>query len=333
VRQYFIDQETPLPDTIVPIGHVVEDMVIVLLDESGEEVGVGGIGEIAVRSEYLAAGYWRRPELTRERFQPDPEGGACRLYRTGDLGRMLSDGCLEYFGRKDFQAKVRGYTVEIAVVEAALQGLASVREAVVMTREDRPGEPRLVAYLVPAQRSVPTASALRRTLAEELPEYMIPSTFVMLDAVPLNANGKVDRRALPAPGATRPELEMPYCAPQGPVEEGLAAIWADVLGVERVGRDDPFLDLGGHSLHAVRVLARISELFQEEIKLPDFFAAPTVAGLARTVLALERAPGRVAAVARLRRALDKLSPREVTAMLQMRRERQPSGAASERAEE
>jgi acyl-coenzyme A synthetase/AMP-(fatty) acid ligase len=195
-----------------------------LLDDTGDAVGFDQIGEIAVKGRYLGCGYWRRPDLTQAAFLPDPEGGAKQVYRTGDLGIMLPDGCLVPLGRKDFQVKVRGYRVELAEVEIALLKLDSVKEAVVVGQADPHGEQRLVAYLVPGTQPVPPAGTLRRLLAQDMPDYMIPSAFVWLNSFPLTANGKVDRRALPAPDRDRPELEQAYQAPGTTTEQMLAEI-------------------------------------------------------------------------------------------------------------
>jgi len=243
-------------------------------------VGSGDIGEIAVKSCYLSPGYWRRPDLTELAFLPDPEGGSERIYRTGDLGRMLPDGLLQHLGRKDFQVKVRGYRVEISEIELILLDFPAVKEAVVVAREDRPGDQRLVAYLVQNQQSVPTVSGLRRFLNEKLPEYMIPSAFVLLDALPLTPNGKVNRLALPPPGNARPEMDNPFVAPGTPIEVELAKMWAEVLSLDEVGIHDNFFDLGGHSLLATQVISRVINTFKVELPIKSLFESPTVADMA-----------------------------------------------------
>jgi len=258
------------------------------------------IGEIAIRSRYGAAGYWRRPDLTQAAFLPDPAGGDERIYRTGDLGRMRSDGCLFHLGRKDFQVKIRGYRVEVAEVETALLELDTVKEAVVVGHEDKRGDPsaplragpsaalrtgkRLVAYIIPAGPRAPTVSELRRLLANKLPDYMVPSAFVMVDRMPLTATGKVDRRALPPPDDTRPALDSPFVAPRTPVEERLAGIWAEVLGLDRVGVHDNFLELGGDSLLATRVISRVLPQFQVKLPLRDLLEASTVAEMGEVIV-------------------------------------------------
>jgi len=280
---YFIDKDNPIVTDTVPIGYPLQDMEILLLDDDGREVGFNCVGEIAVRSCYLSPGYWRRPDLTQAKFRPDPAGGDRRIYLTGDLGRMSEDGCLEHLGRKDFQVKVRGYRIEVSEIEVALLDLAAIKEAVVVAREDRPGYQRLIAYIVPAQGQAPTSTELRRFLKAKLPEYMVPSTFVFLEAFPLTPNGKVDRLALPAPEDTRPELDTPFAAPTTPVEEDLARIWAEVLSLDQVGIHDSFFDLGGHSLAATRVVSQVIKQFLVEVPLQSLFQSPTVAEMSAVI--------------------------------------------------
>ena len=286
VRQFFFTTASPMPDGVVPIGAAVEDMDVVVLDAAGHPAGTGEPGEIGVRSAYLAAGYWNQSELTAARFVVEPDRPGTRLYRTGDLGRLRADGLLELLGRRDGMAKVRGHHVEVAEVEAALLALPGVAEAAALVREDTPGEARLVAYLGASDHDGLTPSALRRALAERLPDFMLPSAFVFLDRLPLDGNRKVDRRALPAPGPSHATRTL--AAPRTPRESELARIWAAVLDVETVGIDDDFFDLGGNSVLAALVLARAHDTWGVEIDLATFAASPTVAALAR---ALESATG------------------------------------------
>ena len=286
VRQFFFTTACTVPDGVVPIGEAVEDMDVVVLDAAGRAAESGEPGEIAVRSAYLAAGYWNQPELTAARFVVEPDRPGTRLYRTGDLGRLRSGGMLELLGRRDGMAKVRGHHVEAAEVEAALLALPGVAEAAALVREDTPGETRLVAYLVAAGHDGLTPSALRQALAERLPDFMLPSAFVFLDRLPLDGNRKVDRHALPAPGASPSTRTM--AAPRTPRERELARIWATVLDVETVGIDDDFFDLGGNSVLAALVLARAHATWGVEIDLATFAASPTIKALAR---ALEGASG------------------------------------------
>jgi amino acid adenylation domain-containing protein len=282
VRRYLVDHHTVVGQGALPAGYAIDDMDVLLVDEEGVVVDDGDIGEIAVRSAYLAVGYWRRPELTGQVFRPDPAGGNTRTYCTGDLGRLASDGCLEYLGRKDFHGKVRGHRVEVRAVEKALLDLGAFRDVVVITREDHPGEPRAVAYLV-AEQTPPPINVMRRALEQTLPQYTIPSAFVLLDQLPLTENGKVDRRALPPPGNARPSLDVSYVAPSTPLEARVAAVWAEVLQLDRVGVHDHFLDLGGDSLLAGRVLARLRTSLGIDLPLGAIFEAPTIADLSRVI--------------------------------------------------
>jgi amino acid adenylation domain-containing protein len=234
---------------VVPIGRRSAKNALYLLDRTGRLVPFGVGGELHVGGLGVARGYLGRPDLTAERFVPDPFGSSPggRLYRTGDLARYLPDGMLAFLGRIDNQVKVRGFRIELGEIEAALVALAGVREAVVLAREDAPGDRRLVAYVV----GDAPAGALRQALQERLPAYMVPAAFVATAALPLTPNGKVDRKALPAPEWQ--SAAESYLAPRTPVEEVLAGIWAELLGLERVGAADRFFDLGGHSLLATQV--------------------------------------------------------------------------------
>lgn len=284
IRLFCIDTETRLTGGFAPVGYAVEDMEVLLRDDEGLGVGCNEIGEIAVKSRYLSPGYWRRPDLTQAKFLPDPNGGAERLYLTGDLGRMLPDGCLEHLGRKDFQVKVRGHRIEVGEIETALLALDTIKEAVVVAREDRPDDKRLVAYLVPTHKPAPIVNSLRRALSETLPDRMIPSAFVLLDALPLTPTGKVDRRALPAPGRTRPALDNPFVAPCTPVEKALADVWAEVLGVDQVSVLDNFLELGGDSLLAAKVVAWVRETFHVDVPPWALLEAPTMVDMVAVIV-------------------------------------------------
>src|SRR6185295_9129116 len=245
---------------------------------------IGVPGELLIGGAGLARGYFGRPDLTAERFIPDPFSGAlgARLYRTGDLARWLASGEVEFLGRLDHQVKVRGHRIELGEIEAALAEHPSVRAAVAVVREDAPGDQRLVAYVVAGDGTAPANGELRRHLRDKLPEYMVPATFVPLDALPLTPNNKVDRRALPAPETAGGERRA-YVAPRTLAEELLAGIWAEVLKVERVGVQDNFFDLGGHSLLAAQVVSRLREAAQLELPLRALFQNPTIEGLAGVV--------------------------------------------------
>ncbi len=268
------------------IGVPIPDLSLHLLGPDGEPVPVGVPGEICVGGAGVARGYLNRPELTAERFVGDPFGEG-RLYRSGDLARRRADGELEYLGRADSQVKVRGFRIEPGEVEAALRALPGVRDAVVVARADGSGDLRLVGYVVGGEEGAPPADAMREALRGRLPEYMVPSALVPLEAIPLTANGKTDRAALPAPEGAAASAGA-YVAPRTPEEEALAAIWAEVLGVERVGVHQDFFEAGGHSLLVMRVVSRVRERFRVDLPLSAFFDAPTVAGLAAEVA--RRAP-------------------------------------------
>lgn len=281
--QYFMDKATQIKESIVPVGFPVEDMEVLLLDDGGREADAKQLGEITIKSRYLALGYWDQPNLTRTVFLSDPKSGKERIYLTGDLGRKLSDGCILHLGRKDSQVKIRGNKVAMTEIESTLLTAATVKEAVVVAWEDVPGDKRLVAYIVPTRQPAPTARELRGVLAENLPDYMIPSTFVFLEALPLTPNGKVDRKALPEPSKDRLDLGTPFVAPRTQVEKVLAKIWAEVLSLDRVGIHDSFFDLGGHSLAATRVVSQVIKQFQLEIPLQLLFTAPTIAEMAAVI--------------------------------------------------
>jgi amino acid adenylation domain-containing protein len=277
------------PGEVVTIGRPIANTQTYVLDARGEPVPVGVPGELYIGGNGLARGYLNRPDLTAERFVPNPFGERSgeRLYRTGDLARWLSDGVIEFLGRVDYQVKIRGYRIELGEVEAALEEHRRVQEAVVVVREDEPGDKRLVAYLVPQQEGVPAAEQwvpeVRRWLREKLPEYMVPSAVVVLEALPLTPNGKVDRRALPLPGRPDAESRGGCVRPRNPVEENLAEIWAEVLGVGQLSVHDDFFDLGGHSLLAMQVKARVRHIFGVDLPLRRFFELPTVASLAEAI--------------------------------------------------
>ena len=272
----------------VPIGRPIANTQIYILDGHGEPVPVGVAGELYIGGAGVARGYLNRPELTAERFLADPfsERAQERMYRTGDLGRWLEDGTIEFLGRNDFQVKIRGYRIELGEIEARLMEHAEVREAVVIAREDTPGEKRLVAYYTCGERSEatqegPGAEALRTLLAAKLPEYMVPAAYVRLAVLPLTLNGKLDRRALPAPEGDAYAVRG-YEAPVGEIEQALADIWAAVLKIDRVGRHDHFFELGGHSLLTLRVVNLLAQV-GITILAVDMFTYPNIESLAANI--------------------------------------------------
>jgi amino acid adenylation domain-containing protein len=269
------------------VGKPIDNTQMYILDQVGQPVPIGVIGELHIAGFSLARGYLGRAELTAEKFVPNPfakEPGA-RMYRTGDQARWLPNGDIEFVGRVDHQIKIRGYRVEPTDVEAALEKHDKVREAFVMAREFGPGDKRLVAYLGLDLAAAPSVSELRAFLATKLPEYMIPSAFVLLEKLPLNANGKVDRKALPAPDSSRPELATAFVAPKGALEEFIAAQWRDLLRLNRVGARDNFFDLGGNSVMVVQIHHRLKHELQREIPLIALFQYPTVDTLAQFLAA------------------------------------------------
>ncbi|HEX2191182.1 MAG TPA: amino acid adenylation domain-containing protein [Longimicrobiaceae bacterium] len=290
-----------------PVGRPAANTRIYLLDGEMRPVIPGVPGEIWVGGAGVARGYLGRPELTAERFAPDPYAGeaGARMYRTGDLGRLRPDGALEFRGRADQQLKVRGFRIEPGEVEAALLALGGVREAAIVARDDAPGGPRLVAYLVPGGAGQLPADP-RQALRERLPEHMVPQAWVTLPELPRTPNGKLDRRALPAPDARRDERRE-YRAPRTALERVLADVWAAVLGCERVGIDDDFFDLGGHSLLATQVATRLKS---SRIPVPVrmLFQHPTVEALARALVAAEHRPGQTEKVAELVLRVQSLTP-------------------------
>jgi amino acid adenylation domain-containing protein len=280
VRQYFMDKQIKINHSVVPIGYDVEDMEITLIDEAGNDVGDNCVGEIAVRSSYLATGYWKKSDLTREAFKKVPHRSNLRIYRTGDLGRMRTDGCLEYLGRNDFLMKIRGQRVDVAEIETKLLELSAIKEVAIQTYNDSSGESRLVAYVVTDRKPTPTISMLRRHLGEQLPSATIPSAFVVLDCLPLTSNGKLNRRALPPPNWQRPELDSIYVAPNTQMEKLLAKIWTDVLGLDQIGINDNFFDLGGDSLRALEVVCAIDSSLGRALSPEVMARASTISELA-----------------------------------------------------
>jgi amino acid adenylation domain-containing protein len=267
------------------LGGPIANTRFYVLDSNRQPVPIGVPGELLIGGEGLALGYRNRAELTAEKFVGDPfsMGSRARLYRTGDLVRWREGGTLEFLGRIDQQVKLRGFRIELGEVEAVLDGHPDVAGAVAIVREDSPGDQRLVAYVVPAGARAVEVEQLRRLCKEKLPPFMVPSAFVSLDAFPVTANGKLDRLALPAPDGARPARTSAYEPPQTPVEQTLASIWSEILGVSQIGLDDDFFDLGGHSLLAVKMLSGVYESFGSDLRLHAVFEHPTLRELAAAI--------------------------------------------------
>jgi acyl-coenzyme A synthetase/AMP-(fatty) acid ligase/acyl carrier protein len=281
----------------MPIGGPIGNTQVYILDAQGRLAPRGAVGELCIGGAGVAAGYWNRPELTAERFidnrLADARGG--RLYRTGDLARWRSDGKLEFLGRADTQVKVRGFRIELGEIEAALSAHPQIREAAVTAPADGAGERRLVAYFAPRNGAAPGPEELRRRLSETLPAYMTPAAFIELPEIPHTPAGKIDRRSLPAPEGEAFSTSARFVPPRTPLEEEIAAAWRDVLGLERVGVEDSFFEVGGHSLLAARLFSRLRDQLHVELPLREFYERPTIAAAAEAVVRLraEKADGRM----------------------------------------
>jgi len=279
IAQCLVDKTSRFNGDSMLAGSPGSGSEILVLDDEGNALGFNQVGEIAVKSEYLAMEYWRNPVLTRAAFLSDPKGGKQRIYRTGDLGLLRSDGLVEYHGRKDLQIKIRGQKVAVVEIEMALAKHAAIKAAIVTAQENSLGDQYLVAYVMPAQNTMPPTKELQVFLQQRLPEHMVPSIFVVLDSFPLTPNGKLDRKALQEPEKIR-RLNISGVPPRTPIEKTLAKIWMEVLSVDRVGIHDDFFDLGGHSLTAMQVVSRAIKKFRLELPLQSLFVSPTVAAMA-----------------------------------------------------
>lgn len=290
---YQLPPDIPESCRSISIGRPISNTTAYILDANRQPVPVGVPGELYLGGVGVARGYLNRPELNAERFLPDTfsDRPGARMYKTGDLVRWKPDSTIEFFGRLDHQVKLRGFRIELGEIETMVARHSQVRQAVVLVREDRPGDKRLVAYIVPhAAQAAPTVSELRQDLMSRLPEYMVPATFVVLAAMPMTVNGKIDKRALPAPEMTRETGDGNYSEPRTAIERMLAAAWGQVLGIDRVGIHDNFFELGGHSLLAIRLIELVNRQSTTKIKVADVFLNRTVAELARRMTDLEDAP-------------------------------------------
>ncbi len=305
-----------VPQRSAPIGRPVTNTQIYILGPQLEPVPVGVTTEVYIGGEGLARGYLNHPDLTAERFVPNPFSAkpGVRLYKTGDLARFLADGKIEYVGRNDYQVKIRGYRIELGEIEFALAQHPDVRDVVVLARETNGGRKQLIAYVVLKVVGTATAKHLKEFLKERLPEYMLPVSFVVLDALPLTTTGKVDRNALPI-NQIGVDVSENYLAPRTALERVLAKIFAQILSLERIGVNDNFFELGGHSLLATQVMSRVHEAFQLKVLLRTFFKAPTIAGLAAAILEDETQRERVEHTAELLLKVADLSDEEVDELL------------------
>ncbi|MEO6034417.1 MAG: non-ribosomal peptide synthetase, partial [Verrucomicrobiota bacterium] len=271
-------------DKPISIGRPLANTQFYILDKSLQPVPVCVAGELYLGGDGLARGYFIRTELTAEKFLANPFVKGQRIFKTGDLARYWPDGTVECLGRSDHQVKIRGFRIELGDIESALRQGDGIKEALVMAREDVPGDKRLVAYLATNVETAPSVPALRDFLKSKLPEYMVPGIFVFLATFPLTPSGKIDRTALPAPDSVRPELGKQFVPPATPLEIEVAQIWSEVFRIDQVGRDDNFFELGGHSLLAIQITARLRQKLGVELALPSIFKSPTVGRLAETIL-------------------------------------------------
>jgi len=311
----------------VSIGRPIANTEIYVLSRDLTPVAVGAVSELYIGGAGLARGYLNRPDLTAERFIPSPFSGlpGSRLYRSGDLARLMPDGNIEFLGRVDQQVKVRGQRIELTEIESVLNDYPAIKEAAVLALGDANGDKRLVAYFALNEGETVQTSQLRMHLKNKLPDYMVPSAFVVLDKLPMTSSGKLDRKALPMPDNTRPDIAEDYLAPRNPVEEVVAALWAEILGIERVGVLDSFFDLGGHSLLATRVVSSIRYIFKVELPLKTLFQASTVAELSEEIVAREPKPGQAEKIARILKQMESMSSDDINDKLEERR-RGRSGA-------
>jgi amino acid adenylation domain-containing protein len=318
VTHYHIPESPALELKRVSLGGPLPNMRLYVVDEALAPVPLGVAGEILFGGICVGRGYLNDPERTARVFIPDPfspEPGG-RLYKTGDLGGYLPAGGVDFLGRIDRQVKIRGFRIELEEIEAVLGRHPAVSKTAVVAREDGPAGHRLVAYVVAGDGAALTPSELRAYLKERLPDYMVPAVFVFLDALPLNANGKVDRRALPPPDEFKAESDVPFVAPRTPVEEELAQIWCPLLGVERVSLHDNFFELGGHSLLLIQLASRIREAFQVELPMPVLFDRPTLAEMASAIVERQVKQEDVDELAQMLEELKQLTPEQARALLE-----------------
>jgi acyl-coenzyme A synthetase/AMP-(fatty) acid ligase len=314
-RIHFFNKDSRVPGGALPVGYGVEDMEVLILDDSGNPLGVNEIGEIAVSSDYISPGYWNNTALTDSAFVGTPDAKGQRVFRTGDLGQLRADGCLEYLGRKDFRLKIRGHRIQAEEVELALLQIPGIGQAAVTAQKDDNGDDRLVAYVTLTDQAIPAVSQIREELVKWLPDYMIPARFMILNSLPLNANGKVNRQALPSPDLQRPQLGTRFSAPTTPMESVLAKIWSEALGINCIGIHDSFFDLDGDSLIAGKVVSAIGRIFPWPLSLAEFYGACTVAQASQLLVQKAGRAERAEKVATLFMQVDRMSSAEVETML------------------
>jgi amino acid adenylation domain-containing protein len=332
VTAYALPDDPTAWDALPPIGKPIANSQIYLVDSLMQPVPIGVPGELLIGGDNVARGYLNRPELTAERFVD------CRLtiddfrfnrqssiknrklYRTGDLARYRADGNIEYLGRIDQQVKIRGFRIEPGEIEAVLAEHGAVGETAVLAKLDSQGNKRLVAYVVPQPEKSVTPLELRTFLKDRLPEYMVPATVMLLDAMPLTPSGKINRRGLPEPDQSARDVEQAYIAPRTAVESIVAKVWAEILEVERVGVEDNFFDLGGHSLLATQVISRLKTSFKTNLPLRSLFESPTVEELADEIVALEKQPGQAEKIAGVLKKLEGMTPEQMKKLLQAKRQ-------------
>jgi amino acid adenylation domain-containing protein len=313
------------------VGRPISNTQVYVLDRRGRPLPAGIPGELYIGGIGLARGYLGRPDLTAEKFIPDPfsvEPGAC-MYRTGDLARFLPDGRIDFLGRIDHQVKIRGYRIELGEIEAVLNEHPSVKTCVVVARQEADDDKRLVAYIVSHEGEKPGHLELRSFLRARLLEQMVPSAFVLLDEMPLTPNGKINRRALPAPEILRPEVEQRYVAPRNDIEVALVDLWQAVLGINSIGVRDNFFDLGGHSLKATRLLSKVRSIFRTQLPLIVVFEATTIEALACALVEHEAKPGQTAKIAQVLQRIKSISSAELKDELERKRRVKSSSFTSD----
>jgi amino acid adenylation domain-containing protein len=313
---FHIVNHSDLERQSIPVGKPIEGATALIVDDEGNLCGPGSAGEVYIQTPFRSLGYYNRPEQTREVFLQNPFGDNPNdiLYKTGDLGRLLPDGNLELLGRKDLQVKIRGVRIELHEIENLLRRHEAIKDAVVIDRTGVDGQKYLCAYVVTTRRT--ESGTIRDYLSNHLPEFMIPSAFIALKALPRTSSGKVDRLALPDPNDTRSELQSLYVAPRTPIEEEIVRIWQEVLGAKQVGIYDNFFELGGHSLSITQLASRIWNVFQVEIPLALLFNNPTVVDMTAVIASAQANQGDEAGVTHLLEELRRLSPGEVKTLLE-----------------